>query len=578
MRVAGWVVRRLMPLTVAALVALVALGDAAAQGTVPGAPAAPTVAAGDGALAVGWAAPDDPGSAAIAAYNIRYILASADDTDDANWSVVEDIWTGAGSLAYTLIGLSNGVQHDVQVRAVSSAGDGAWSPTTAASPADHGNSRNAATAITPGAPVVGSIEDSADDDFFSFTLSEDTDLFVYTTSYLAGFLATTGELQDSLGAVVTTDDGDTFYRPHGQQLFLWDSLDAGTYYVKVSAAAAGTYTLHTELVTESIGLTDATPLALGGEAHGILASPTGDADYFRLEAAQATSVLLRLARTGEPDLRGELLDSAGAEIAAQDDSFLSGNQTPEFFLPLSLEAGVYYLRVSGSPGGNFVVCNPDSLVGAGENGDDCSDPTSKPANTGTGPYTVSAEVIPSAGTDFAGARALPAGANQVTSGVIEATGDVRYYSLTMSEPTPVIIEVLSNDLHVKGTLYKSDRTATGGALEDTDYVPGGLGFRLHATLAAGTNYLTMAARDGGSTGGYIVRVRVDSEYQGFIDTCTGLSTSVTDPLYGCQWHLNNTGRNAGAAEGEDINVAEVWSGGNLAADVNMTGYTPATSI
>ena len=139
----------------------------------------------------------------------------------------------------------------------------------------------------------------------------------------------------------------------------------------------------------------------------------------------------------------------------------------------------------------------------------------------------------------------------------------------MSEPTPVTIEALSNDLHVKGTLYKSDQTATGGALDDTDYVPGGLGFRLHATLASGTNYLTMAARDGASTGGYIVRVRVDSEYQGFIDTCTGLSTSVTDPLYGCQWHLNNTGRNAGAAAGEDINVAEVWSGGNLGAEVNI---------
>ena len=568
MRVVGWVGRQLLPLTVAGLVVLSALGDAAAQGTAPGAPAAPAVAAGDGALAVSWAAPTDPGSADIAAYDIRYILTSADETDDANWSVVEDIWTGAGSLAYTLISLSNGAPHDVQVRAVSSAGDGDWSPTTAATPTDHGNSRDAATAITPGAPVVGSIADGADDDFFSFSLSEASDLFVYTTSYLAGFLATTGEIQDDTGAPITTDD--TFYRPHGPQLFLWDSLDAGTYYVKVSAPGAGTYTLHTELVIESAGIADAMPLALGGEAHGILASPTGDADYFRLEAAVATTTLLRVARAAaQVDLRGELLDSAGSEIAAQDDSFLSGSQTPEFFLPLSLEAGVYYLRVSGSPGGEFVVCNQDSRARAQENGDDCSDPVPKPANTGTGPYTVAADVIPSAGSDFAGARALSVGANQVTPGVIEATGDVHYFSLTMSEPTPVTIEALSNDIHVKGTLYKSDKTATGGVLDDTDYVPGGLGFRLHATLASGKNYLTMAARDGASTGGYIVRVRVDSEYQGFIDTCTGLSTSVTDPLYGCQWHLNNTGRNAGAAAGEDINVAEVWSGGNLGAEVNI---------
>ena len=265
-------------------------------------------------------------------------------------------------------------------------------------------------------------------------------------------------------------------------------------------------------------------------------------------------------------MRGELLDSAGAEIAAQDDSFLSGSLTPEFFLPLSLEAGVYYLRISGSPGGEFVVCNEDSPAGARENGDDCSDPLPKPANTGTGPYTVSAELIPEAGTDFASARALQLGAG-ATAGVIESAGDAHYYSLMVSEPTYIAIEARSKDLHLEGALYKPDQTATGGAL-DTGYVTGGLGFRLEATLASGTSYLTVEARDGSSTGGYIVRVTEDTAYREFIDACSGLTSSVTDPLYGCQWHLDNTGRNAATA-GEDINVAEVWSGGNLGADVNI---------
>ncbi len=61
----------------------------------------------------------------------------------------------------------------------------------------------------------------------------------------------------------------------------------------------------------------------------------------------------------------------------------------------------------------------------------------------------------------------------------------------------------------------------------------------------------------------------DTAYRDFIDACTGLSTSVTDPLYGCQWHLHNTGRSAGATAGEDINVAGVWSGGNLGAGVTI---------
>ena len=227
---------------------------------------------------------------------------------------------------------------------------------------------------------------------------------------------------------------------------------------------------------------------------------------------------------------------------------------------------MYYLRVSGSPGGEFVVCNEDSPAGAREHGDDCSDPLPKPANTGTGPYTVSAEVIPEAGTDFASARALQLGAG-ATAGVIESTGDAHYYSLTVSDPAYISIEARSKDLHLEGALYKPDQTATGGVL-DTVYVAGGLGFRLEATLASGTSYLTVEARDGSSTGGYIVRVTEDTAYREFIDACSGLTTSVTDPLYGCQWHLDNTGRNAAAA-GEDINVAEVWSGGNLGADVNI---------
>ena len=171
MSVAGWVGRRLLPLAVAALVVLAAPSDAAAQSTAPGAPAAPVVAAGDGALAVSWAAPASPGSAAIEAYDIRYILTSADETDDANWSVVEDIWTGAGSLAYTLIGRSTAPSTTCRF-----APSARWRrrlvPHHSGTPADHGNSRDVSTAITPGVPVVGSITDSTDGDFFSFSLSE----------------------------------------------------------------------------------------------------------------------------------------------------------------------------------------------------------------------------------------------------------------------------------------------------------------------------------------------------------------------------------------------------------------------
>ena len=97
----------------------------------PGAPTITTpVTAGAGSLTVTWSAPSDNGGPAIAAYDLRYIQTSADETVDANWTMLEDVWTtGSGPLNYIITGLTGGTQYDVQMRAVSSAGDGHWSAT-----------------------------------------------------------------------------------------------------------------------------------------------------------------------------------------------------------------------------------------------------------------------------------------------------------------------------------------------------------------------------------------------------------------------------------------------------------------
>ena len=60
----------------------------------------------------------------------------------------------------------------------------------------------------------------------------------------------------------------------------------------------------------------------------------------------------------------------------------------------------------------------------------------------------------------------------------------------------------------------------------------------------------------------------DTVYAGLIDECSAIATDYDDPLYGCQWSLNNTGQ-GGGTPGEDINVEEVWDGGNLGAGVNV---------
>ena len=92
----------------------------------PGSPAAPTVSASTlNSLTVTWSAPANTGPA-ISAYDVRYILTSADETVDANWTEIADAWT-SGALTYTISSLTQNTSYDVQVRAKSDEGTGDWS-------------------------------------------------------------------------------------------------------------------------------------------------------------------------------------------------------------------------------------------------------------------------------------------------------------------------------------------------------------------------------------------------------------------------------------------------------------------
>ncbi len=95
---------------------------------VPGTPATPTIAeATVNSLKIDWTAPTNTGPN-ISAYDVRYILTSADENVDANWTEVEDAWT-SGSLEYTIGSLSQNTSYDVQVRAENDEGTSGWSDT-----------------------------------------------------------------------------------------------------------------------------------------------------------------------------------------------------------------------------------------------------------------------------------------------------------------------------------------------------------------------------------------------------------------------------------------------------------------
>ena len=94
----------------------------------PGKPTVSAVSAGDGELTVKWRVPASSGGAEITSYDVRSILTSTEDKSDAFWAKVIGAWT-ADRREYTITSLTNGESYDVEVRAVNTAGNGAWSTT-----------------------------------------------------------------------------------------------------------------------------------------------------------------------------------------------------------------------------------------------------------------------------------------------------------------------------------------------------------------------------------------------------------------------------------------------------------------
>ena len=117
-------------------------------------------------------------------------------------------------------------------------------------------------------------------------------------------------------------------------------------------------------------------------------------------------------------------------------------------------------------------------------------------------------------------------------------------------------------MNVKGELLDDQGNAVAKTVEENVFRTGGpWGFVLGDTLDAGTYHLKVTGSDGSMTGPYTVLAIVDViesfEYNNFRTACKQIVTGYSDPLYGCQWHLNNAG-GSGATAGEDINVEDAW--------------------
>ena len=605
---------RLLPAAGFALLCLMLFLDyAGAQTSTPSAPTIDSVTPGDTRLKVVWTAPT--GETGITAYDVRHIETSEDESDDTKWTVVDDAWT-SGALEYTITGLDNGIQYDVQVRAVNSNGEGTWSATEVGTPA-----------LPP--PTISPVR--ADDRAVVVSWGEPTGITTGISAYDVRYIETSAD--ESVDSNWTVEE-DAWEDGDGSLTFAITGLANGTGYdVQVRAVdyndVNGAWSTSSSATPEDHGdsRADATSISPDARVWGVL-DPTDDEDYYTFSVSGTADFWIYT--LGDLDTAGELLDSNGMLVESNDYGAILPNPD-NFFLWYRLESGTYYVKVTGfgptdepyvlrvrqftdtTSRSNAATLSIDGFASGTIDPEDdedyfklvISEETEIAIRASGFPDTVG-ELQNSGGTVIAynddgflpGGRwnflirgRLPAGTyyvkvtsffgisdgpytvyataitepgstttdalaltlGGVAGGIIEPAGDEDYFSLTLDETTHVIVGGVSQAIDINGELLDSnDFQALVDSIHFDDR------FIFQGTLDAGT-YTLKVTGNGTETGRYTVRAIVEGAYTYFENRCSNFSRSpgIVDPFYGCQWHLNNDDQFRNSA-GQDIRVEEVW--------------------
>ncbi|WP_419863186.1 S8 family serine peptidase [Candidatus Poriferisodalis sp.] len=392
--------------------------------------------------------------------------------------------------------------------------------------ADVGDSVSSAVELPLDASVAGVIDSATDVDVFELTVPERREVLIYTT----GDLDTAGVLLDHSGLEIDSFD-EAYVLTTLNNFLLWNTLDAGTYYISVSATDGdtGPYTLHTESNVNTTGFADAAPIALNSSANAMIDSGTDATDYYRLDIGTATDVLIYTTADIQNTV-GALYDSGEQLLAASDDGQLQHRRS--FVIRRRLDAGTHYVTVS------YFLDHQ------------------------SGPYTLHVHGVTEPGSSLSDAAPLPL--EGAAGGNIDSPTDVDYFRIDIDESKRVEIRAASATAGINGVLLDSDGNEIADGVQAFAVGPDAINtFEVNPTLVAGTYYLRVdtsgaSGLDGpASTGAYAVSAAVDVEFQRLIDRCSSDSSTVQDLLYGCQWHLSNTGQTGGTA-GEDINVEKAW--------------------
>ena len=503
----------------------------------PGLPTSLSAAAVGGSLTVTWSAPTADGGATISAYDLQYTEVDATAPANTNWVVLDDVWT-SGSLSYVVSGLRESTEYSVQVRAVNSDGDGGWSVAVVQTTTDHGNTQGTATPAALGDDLPGTIEPFDDVDYFSFTIDARTDVWLYTT----GDTDTHGYLYNSSGTTLEGEFGDSGNPNNHLNFEMRASLARGTYYVSVETfehSSSGSYTLHARSVapvgTSRNTATEITPTSEGTLFPGFIYTQAGY-NYFKFVLSNSADVFITT--TGGLDTAAALLRANGTQITQSGDSFLPvGSLRP--LIRERLAAGTYYIEVE--------------LYGA--------------APPHTGPYSLFIQLVPDRGTSMQDATEIPLWST--TAGNLSSSANDHYFSFTLDNPLWVRLTASSQDhvlslawalfdgstnIDISSSLY-DESPFSSNPRRQIEFSPAGY-------LLAGTYYFRVRSAGSGEQL-YALQFTVSEDDQALLNKCLGLGESLPttadrpdDPLYHCQWHLNNFGQVDGA--GQDINVEEAW--------------------
>ena len=369
-------------------------------------------------------------------------------------------------------------------------------------------------------PLDGSVDarilPGTDVDMFELVLSSATDVEIYTT----GDLDTIGTLLHPNSDI--TENDDRTLDAAGRNFLIRESLSAGTYYVSVETFQSqinrsfGPYTLHADSIADAgDSRSQAKTISVGDSAEETMFD-SEDVDYFQFTLSQQTD--LRAYTTGFVNTVGVLENQAGTELARGDDWGFQ-RLTRNFHIRQSLGAGTFYLKIES----------------AGER---------------AGDYELHLEAAAPGFDPTAQARTLSM--NRAASGSISSTSDFDLYEFELSAAAEVEFDLDSDIFSALMTnLYDQHGTEVPGSGREYGLDAGTYYYRVTSGFLVRASGVTVVA------GPYAVTLRRNPSYESFLSSCAAITTAHNDPLYGCQWHLENHGRGGGSA-GQDINVEDAW--------------------